>query len=91
MAVRSQNTPGLYGDGGGLYLQVTPGGAKTWIYRFQLAGKRRGAAASLSARASTLETYVYPSFGSLPVNAVDTGLVMKVLEPIWSTKTETAN
>ena len=39
---------------------------------------------------STLKTYVYPIFGDLPVQEVDTGLVMKVLEPIWITKTETA-
>lgn len=39
---------------------------------------------------ATLETYAYPVFGSLPVQAVDTGLVTKVLEPIWKTKTETA-
>jgi integrase len=40
---------------------------------------------------STLETYVYPIFGDLPVAAVDTALVMKALEPIWLTKTETAS
>jgi integrase len=39
---------------------------------------------------STLETYVYPLIGALPVQAIDTTLVMKVLEPVWSTKTETA-
>jgi hypothetical protein len=39
---------------------------------------------------STLETYVYPVFGPLPVQAVDTALVTKVLGPIWKGKTETA-
>lgn len=39
---------------------------------------------------STLETYVYPVAGDLPVTAVDTTLVLKVLQPIWSTKPETA-
>jgi integrase len=39
---------------------------------------------------NTLTTYAYPVFGNLPVQAVDIGLVMKVLEPIWFTKTETA-
>lgn len=157
--VRGKNTPGLYADGGGLYLQVTEAGAKTWIYRFMIAGRRRdmglGAvhtvslaeareearrcrllvregidpienrkAAKLAARAeavkamtfkecadtyikaheaawqnakhaaqwtSTLQTYVYPVIGGLSVAAVDTGFVMKVLEPIWTTKTETAS
>jgi integrase len=40
---------------------------------------------------NTLATYVGPVFGSLPVQAVDVGLVMKVLEPIWTTKPETAS
>ena len=40
---------------------------------------------------STLTTYAYPSFGDLPTNAIDTGLVLGVLEPIWTTKTETAS
>jgi integrase len=39
---------------------------------------------------NTLITYVYPVFGGVPVQGVDTGLVTKVLQPIWSTKTETA-
>lgn len=159
VAVRGKAKPGLYGDGGGLYLQVTQAGSKTWIYRFMLAGRRRdmglGAvhtvglaeareearrcrqlvrdgldpietrkAAKLAIRAdaakvmtfkecaeayikaheagwqnakhatqwtSTLTSYVYPVIGELSVAAVDTGLVMKVLEPIWTTKTETAS
>ena len=40
---------------------------------------------------SSLTTYVYPVFGSLPVQAVDVGLVMKALEPIWTKKAETAS
>lgn len=40
---------------------------------------------------STLERYVYPTMGALPVAAIDTGLVMKCLEPIWTAKTETAS
>jgi hypothetical protein len=40
---------------------------------------------------STLATYVYPIFGALPVAAIDTGLVMKALEPIWTEKPETAS
>jgi integrase len=39
---------------------------------------------------STLETYCGPVFGDLNVASVDTPLVLKVLEPIWKTKTETA-
>ena len=39
----------------------------------------------------TLEVYVYPVFGHVPVQAVDVSLVMKVLDPLWRTKTETAS
>jgi integrase len=39
---------------------------------------------------NTLATYVYPELGTLPVSAIDTGAVVRVLEPIWTTKPETA-
>jgi integrase len=39
---------------------------------------------------ATLKTYAYPVFGSLSVGSVDTPLVLKALEPIWNSKTETA-
>jgi integrase len=149
----------LYADGGGLYLRVDPSGAKSWVFRYAIAGRqrdlglgsaadftlaeardralaarklvadgqdpieakeaRRRAAAVASATAmtfqacaeayiaahragwrnpkhaaqwpSTLEAFVYPVFGSLPVQAVDVGLVMKALEPIWQVKPETAS
>lgn len=38
----------------------------------------------------SLQSYAYPVLENLPVQAVDFGLVLKVLEPIWQTKTETA-
>jgi integrase len=40
---------------------------------------------------ATLKTYAYPVIGDLPVQSVDTALVMKILDPIWSTKSETAS
>jgi integrase len=40
---------------------------------------------------ATLEQYVFPVLGALAVQAVDVGLVMRVIEPIWHTKPETAN
>jgi integrase len=39
----------------------------------------------------SLANYVSPVFGSLPVQEIDVGLVMKVIGPIWATKTETAS
>jgi integrase len=150
---------GLYGDGGGLFLQVAKGGSKSWIFRFKEAGRlrvmglgplhtvslaearekalacrklrlddidpiaarreKRIAAKVEAAKAitfrdaaekfidahkagwrnprhalqwpATLEAYVYPVFGSLPVSAIDTALVMKALEPVWKTRPETAS
>jgi integrase len=153
----------LYADGGGLYLQVTPGSGRTsksWIFRYaSLAGKerfmglgsldtvslaearakaadwrklreqgkdpidvrkaQRALAAVERAKAmtfdqcaehyiaahragwrnpkhaaqwkSTLATYASPVFGNLPVGSIDVGLVIKVIEPIWATKPETAS
>jgi integrase len=150
---------GMYADGGGLYLQVTGTGAKSWIYRYMLRGKEREmglgslSAVSLadartkatecrslrqtgvdpievrkSARdqakldaakaltfkeaavayidahragwrnpkhiwqwGATLATYANPIIGDLSLQAIDTTLVLKVLEPIWPTKPETAS
>jgi integrase len=168
---------GMYGDGGGLYLQVTGAGAKSWVYRYWVperdpatgelvrdpatkkgrgtsremglgsftvvtldeareaaaevrrlrhqgidpiearreakltkaiekakALKFRDAATTYIAAhragwrnekhgaqwTATLETYAYPVIGDLSVQAIDTGLVLKVLEPIWTEKPETA-
>jgi hypothetical protein len=33
--------PGLYGDGNGLYLRVEKSGAKRWVQRITIGGKRR--------------------------------------------------
>jgi integrase len=150
--------PAVLHDGGGLYLRVSASGAKSWVFRYQLSGKRRDmglgpypeiglAEAREKAMAhrkqrhdgvdpldtrhaarqaervreargrtfrevaeeyvtrkeaawrnekhrrqwrQTLGSYTYPVLGDLPVSAIDTGLVMQVLTPIWSTKTETA-
>jgi integrase len=41
--------------------------------------------------ASTLETYAYPVMGALPIDRIEVGEVMKVLEPIWRDKPETAS
>jgi len=39
---------------------------------------------------STLSRYAHPVIGDLSVQAVDTALVLDILKPIWSEKTETA-
>jgi integrase len=159
VAVRGLTRKGYYHDGGGLYLQVTAKGAKSWIFKYMLDGRAREmglgpehavsladarkratecrrlcadgvdpietrraehdrkkleaakavtfdacAAAYIEAHESrwrnakhrdqwrnTLSTYASPVFGSLPVQAVDVGLVTRALEPIWQTKPETAS
>jgi integrase len=39
----------------------------------------------------SLRDYVYPVFGDLPIQSIDIALVMRALEPIWNTKSETAS
>jgi len=40
---------------------------------------------------SALTTYAYPFIGEMMVSEIDTHDIMKVLEPIWKIKTETAS
>jgi integrase len=40
---------------------------------------------------TTLETYASPIIGKLPVDRIELAHVVQVLEPIWSSKTETAS
>jgi integrase len=145
--------PGRYGDGRGLWLAVSPSGARKWVFRFTCGGRvtemglgnaavslamasnkadearklvasginpiaarreaRRMAAGKLTFgecasaliaakeaewrntkhRAqwrSTLETYCAAIWGK-PVDEVDTGTVLSVLQPIWQDKAETAS
>jgi hypothetical protein len=35
LKVDKANQPGMYGDGGGLYLRVTDDGAKNWVTRLE--------------------------------------------------------
>src|SRR5262249_25635403 len=51
-AVRGQSVRerGYYGDGGGLYLRVAPGGAKGWVFRYRGGGGPRRRRARRGAR-----------------------------------------
>ena len=40
---------------------------------------------------ASLRDYANPLIGAVPVNAIDTGLVMQCIAPIWTTRTETAS
>jgi integrase len=158
VAILRLKEPGYYGDGGGLVLQISSSGSKSWLFRYARDGTRREmglgslrtidlaeareaaarcrkllqdnrdplderriaktnealergrqmtfdqcAAAYIDAHRSgwknakhadqwhnTLATYASPLIGALPVAAVDTDLIVKVLSPIWKEKTETA-
>lgn len=153
VAVARLTRPGLYGDGGGLWLQVKRG-SRSWLFRYTRHGKahalglgpvhtvtlaearararecrrlllegvdpleaRRAAkrattetptfdecaASYIEAHragwrnakhaaqwAATLRAYASPVIGALPVAEVDTAHVVRVLAPIWTSKTETA-
>jgi integrase len=159
LSVRQARHRGLYGDGGGLFLQVSERGTKSWVFRFKKDGRLRvmglgpvhtiglaearerarecrrlrldgidpievrrsrqvatrleearamtftqcAAAYIVAHRAgwrnakhaaqwsATLAAYVDPVLGNLAVQSVDIALVLRVLEPIWTTKPETAS
>jgi integrase len=40
---------------------------------------------------NSLETYAFPILGELPISDINTDLILRVLEPIWITKAETAS
>jgi hypothetical protein len=39
--IESATRPSYVHDGGGLYLQISRGGGKSWIYRYTFGGRRR--------------------------------------------------
>ena len=41
LKVDKAKRPGMYADGGGLYLRVTHNGTKNWVFRFMLNGRPR--------------------------------------------------
>ena len=36
-----KKAPGLYPDGAGLYLQIVPSGARSWVLRYMIEGRAR--------------------------------------------------
>lgn len=153
--------PGFHRVGtiAGLALQITPSGVRTWVLRYEFAGRRRdmglggypevplakawekareardklrsgfdpiderrAARSALKAAqataltftqaardyiaahssgwknakhraqwAATLAEYAYPVIGKLPARDIEVALLVRVLEPIWAAKTETAS
>src|SRR5512132_1016851 len=159
LKVKRTKAPGMYADGGSLYLRVAEGGSKQWIFRYVSGGRlrdmgigpchtltlaearerataarklrldgidpiahkhaQRAAGVAAAAKAmtfrqcaegfirdnekkwdsvkhrdqwkTTLEKYVYPTLGNLPVASIDTPLVLKVVKPLWERIPETAS
>lgn len=157
--VEAKREPGMYGDGGGLYLRVGPTGTKSWIVRTVIHGKRRelgigsldlvtlaearetstdlrkvaraggdpDAARKTTAREAAAEAardlvtfgraaeavhatllptwknkkhadtwisglrlHAYPKLAGKPIQSIGRDDILKVLEPIWTTRIETA-
>jgi len=40
LKVQRLKAPGLYSDGGGLYLQIKAAGARSWVFRYRLGGRK---------------------------------------------------
>lgn len=161
LEVSKAKEPGYYGDGGGLWLQISTYGTKSWVFRFKspVTGKAREmglgdlrtysladarvnatearrmvheghdpieerkqsrqqiqedaarvrtftdcAQAYIDSHSagwrnekhaqqwkSTLETYAHPVFGDRSIAVIDTAHILAVLEPIWTSKNETAS
>jgi integrase len=62
--------------------------AETYIRSHQAGWRNQRHAAQWP---QSLGDFAFPVFGDLPVQAIDTGLVMKALEAIWTVKPETAS
>ncbi|MDE2462302.1 MAG: integrase arm-type DNA-binding domain-containing protein [Alphaproteobacteria bacterium] len=62
------------------------------VARDLIASKRAGwkSAKHAAQWSATLETYAYPVIGSRDVSTIDTAAVLDVLNPLWTTKHETA-
>lgn len=149
--VKTVTAPGMYADGNCLYLVVDPSGAKRWIVRLQVNGRRRDmgiggvnyvplararedarearekarrgedpieARRRLSVASMTfeqaarrvyearkpswenpkhaaqwitsLEAHAFPHIGSFAIGSIERADILRVLEPIWLTKAETA-
>jgi integrase len=79
LSVERAKQPGYIHDGGGLYLRISPGGRKGWIFRYMLAGKRRDmglgpypAVSLAAARKAAAEARGTVGTGTDPITARDT-------------------
>ena len=63
--------PAILHDGGGLYLRVSKTGARSWVFRFQIGGKRRDMGSpqvgGYGRRGAACSSLVVPPLGGLRV------------------------
>ena len=78
LQVTKLRKPGYYGDGGGLWLRVSPSVSKSWVFRFEVNGRRRemglGAVQTVSlamAREFALQCRRQLAAGQDPIEARD--------------------
>ena len=71
--VRSLSKPGRYADGNGLYLMVEPSGAKRWVLRTVVRGKRRDMGLGGLSFLVTLATFFMLTGLNLAVTKIITG------------------
>src|SRR5262249_55530961 len=79
LAVTRATGPSVLHDGGGLYLRVAASGAKSWVFRFQINGRRRDmgigsyptvSLAEARQRAATLRVQVQSGVDPLAAKAI---------------------
>lgn len=81
--VKNFSAPGRYGDGAGLYLEVRKDGVKSWLFRFQLRGRRRDMSLGVVTQANGL--------AAARLAAQDArALIAKGIDPIDARKRPTA-
>jgi integrase len=87
--IRALTTPGLHADGRGLYLQIRPGGARSWIYRFTLNGRTRDMGLGPSANVSLVNARAKANTARLLRDAgtdpIENAIVTKTAAPIIAT------
>lgn len=90
--VRAINEPGLYGDGGTLFLRVAPGGSKQWVQRLTIGGKRHdlglggcGLVTLAEAREAAFENRRLARRGGDPLAAKRKARVPVFREAAWRT------
>ena len=88
--LKSATAPGYVGDGGGLYLQITKSGARSWIFRYSLGGQRREMGLGAFSRARTNDPPPVSLAAARKLAAEKRALVAEGTDPIAARDAERA-